>query len=50
MVSVLFCELILIKLRTYVNYDNIWDKLVFQPRRSRIKVTVAFGGGGIYHL
>ena len=48
-VQVLFRELSLIKLHTNVNYDNIWDKLAFQPCTSKIKVTVAYGGG-IRHL
>ena len=45
MVSALFCELILIKLYTNINNDNILDKLAFQPSSSKIKVTVAYGGG-----
>ena len=40
-------ELILIKLHTC--YDNIWDKFAFQHYRSKIKVTVAYGGG-IHHF
>ena len=49
MVLVLFHELILLKLHTNVNYDNIWDKLAFQPCMSKIKITVAYGGGS-HHL
>ena len=45
MVLALFCELILMKLYRNVNYESIWDKLAFQPSRSKFKVTVAYGGG-----
>ena len=49
MVLVLFCELILTKLHTNVNCNNIWDKLAFQSYRCKIEVTVAYGGD-IHHL
>ena len=49
MTLALFCEMILIKLYKNVNYDNILDRLAFQPCSSKIKVTVAYGGG-IHHL
>ena len=45
MVLALFCELMLIKIHTNGNYDNILDKLAFQYCRSKIKVTVVYGGG-----
>ena len=47
MVLVLFCELVLIKLHTNVNYDTSWDTLAFQACRCKIKVTVAYGGACI---
>ena len=47
MVLVLYCDMILIKLYTNVNCDNISDELAFQPCRCKIKVTVAYGGAFI---
>ena len=41
----LICELILIKLHTNVNYDNMSDKLAFQVCLSKVKVTIAYGRG-----
>ena len=45
--STFICEMILIKLHTNVTYDNIWNKkFTFQFCASKVKVTVAYGGGG----
>ena len=49
MVLALFCDMVLIKLYTIVNYDNILDKLAFHFCSSKIKVTVAYDGG-VHHL
>ena len=47
--STFICELILIKLHTNVNYDNISDKFTFQLCMSKVKVRIAYGRG-IHHL
>ena len=44
-----FYELISIELQININYDNIWDKFAFQHCRSKMEITVTYGGG-IHHL